>query len=608
MSEAASPVPSAQPTPVAPQKSATSLTVARRAPGDGRLRLWPGVVIVGLQWFVNLGPDYVVPGTMIQFQAKILSAVGAMIAIALWWLFASRIRWSDRFLFIGVCAVAGLAALLVNTLPFQVLLVFALPWVPTAWVSSLLVTSRLHWPARRIALGLALVAAWGCFTLLRFEGVDGDVSPTFRWRWTATAEQKLLAEVASRKANPAAGDPAAGPLVLAPGDWPGFRGPRRDSRLAGVKIVADWRQSPPRERWRHRVGPGWSSFAVVGRYAYTQEQRGESEAVVCYDAETGLEVWVHLDAGRHSDPPAGPGPRATPTFHDGKIYAVSATGRLDRLDAGTGRLVWQRDILADAGAEPPQFGCAASPLAAQEIVTVFAGGPGGKSVAAYHASSGEPAWFAGEGRVSYCSPQPARLSGVEQVLLTTETGLMALDPAAGTLLWRHPWLETSVAPRVVQPALVEGGDVLIGTGFSGGTRRVHVTQEQDRWTEREVWTTRAIKPFFNDMVVHRGHAYGFDGNFLVCVRLEDGKGRWRARGYDSGQVLLLADQDLLLVLSEKGAIALVEANPDRHKELGRFQALEGKTWNHPVVAHGKLFVRNAEEAACYDLAEIGNER
>src|SRR5262249_22923732 len=130
----------------------------------------------------------------------------------------------------------------------------------------------------------------------------------------------------------------------------------------------------------------------------------------------------------------------------------------------------------------------------------------------------------------------------------------------------------------------------------------HVTQKENRWTEQQVWESRAIKPYYNDLVVLKNHLYGFDGNFFTCVNLDDGKSRWRARGYGNGQVLLLPDPELLLILSEKGDVALVEANSERHKELARFPAIEGKTWNHPVVAHGKLFVRNGEEIACYQLA------
>jgi hypothetical protein len=133
-----------------------------------------------------------------------------------------------------------------------------------------------------------------------------------------------------------------------------------------------------------------------------------------------------------------------------------------------------------------------------------------------------------------------------------------------------------------------------------------VGRDGDRWAAQKVWTSRAIKPYFNDLVIHQNHLYGFDNNFLTCVGLDDGKTRWKERGYGNGQVLLLADQDLLLVLSEQGEAALVEAVPSGLVERCRFQAIEGKTWNHPVVAHGRLFVRNGEEAACYELtAETG---
>jgi outer membrane protein assembly factor BamB len=155
--------------------------------------------------------------------------------------------------------------------------------------------------------------------------------------------------------------------------------------------------------------------------------------------------------------------------------------------------------------------------------------------------------------------------------------------------------------RVVQPALVGETDVLIGTGFGNGTQRVRISHQGNDWTTQEVWKTRAISPYFNDLVVYRDHLYGFDNSFFTCVGLEDGKKKWRERGYGNGQVLLLADQGLLLILSEQGEVALIEASPDGHKERGRFQAIEGKTWNHPVVAHGKLFVRNGVEAACYEL-------
>jgi outer membrane protein assembly factor BamB len=429
------------------------------------------------------------------------------------------------------------------------------------------------------------------------------MAATLAYRWEPTAEEKFLAEFAARTpVRPAASEAGAVPLpALQPGDWPGFRGPNRDGHRTGVRIATDWQQQPPRQLWRHRVGPGWGSFAVVGTRLYTQEQRGEDEVVVCYDADSGAELWAYRDSARFTEVVSGPGPRATPTFQDGKIYAQGATGRLHCLDAATGQVIWSRDVAADSGAAVPMWGFASSPLVAQEVVSVFAGGEGGKSVVAYRAATGELAWHGGDGRLGYSSTQMARLGGVEQVLIATEAGLTAFQPAKGDVLWKHDW-KLDGGARVCQPAVLSDTDVLLGTPMSLGARRLRVSRGADGgWAAQEVWTSLAIKPYFNDLVTHAGHLYGFDGVFFTCVSLEDGAGKWRTRGYGNGQVLLLADQGLLLVLSEKGEVALVRASPEGHQQLGKFSALPGKTWNHPVIAHGKLFVRNGEEMACYEL-------
>jgi outer membrane protein assembly factor BamB len=609
MSDTASPV---QPAPLPPESQSSPAAADSSRPSvhpERRLRLWPGVLIVVLQWLLITVAGWVVPGTMTHFVAMFWGPILGLIALAAWWLFASRLSWADRAFALLACGAAAAAAWPLCHPSFGLfgMVIYALPVITTAWVLWLLFTPFLRWPVRRVGLLVVFLLAWGYFTLVRFEGINGTMSATFQYRWNPTAEEKFLAEIATGKpkSEPGSDASAATLLKLQLGDWPGFRGPNRDGRLTGVRIPTDWKEHPPRQVWRHRVGPGWSSFAVVGTRLYTQEQRREAEAVVCYDTGSGVELWAHLDSARFTELVSGAGPRATPTFHEGKIYALGAAGRLNCLDAATGRPSWSRDIVADSGAKVPQWGFAASPLIAQGVVTVFAGGPERKSVLGYNASSGELLWSAGEDQFSYCSLQPAQLGGVEQLVIATDGGLTAFHPSRGEILWQYRWqLEREMA-RVVQPTLLGDSDVLVGTGFGFGTRRVHIAQNGDGWTAQEVWRTQAIKPYFNDLVVHQGHLYGFDGNFFTCVSLDDGKGKWRARGYGNGQVLLLADQDLLVVLSEKGEVALVDASPDGHNDRGRFQAIEGKTWNHPVVAHGRLFVRNGEEAACYQLAEAG---
>ena len=249
------------------------------------------------------------------------------------------------------------------------------------------------------------------------------------------------------------------------------------------------------------------------------------------------------------------------------------------------------------------WGFSSSPLVAHGVVTVFTGAPNEKSVVAYRADTGELAWNTGQGSLSYCSPQLATVDGVDQFLMTSDVGLSSFEPATGKVLWHHDWLAKDIA-RVVQPALIGKRDVLIGTGMGVGTRRIRLHQTDGNWQVEELWTSREIKPYYNDMVLHNDHLYGFDGNIFMCIDLKDGSRKWRARGYGNGQVLLLEDQSLLLIVSEQGEVALVDAQPDKHQELCRFKAIEGKTWNHPVIAGGKLFVRNGEEIACFQLSVV----
>jgi outer membrane protein assembly factor BamB len=582
--------------------------------------MWPAVLIIIFQALITILPGRLAPGTIIQFMSMMWGPVLCAVALGLWWLFGSRLSWADRRF--GIVAYVGAALVTVpfyhssfaamgSRFPTFGILLYSLPLVSIVSVAWLLLARFLSGRTpffsgrlQRVGFVVVLLLGWGYLTLVRLDGVTGMLSGEMRYRWQPTPEEQFLAQSRPPQATIPAGDEteAAEALPLTPADWPSFRGPDRDGRLAGVKIPTNWNERPPRAVWRHRVGPGWSSFAAVGNRIYTQEQHGEEEAVICYDAATGKERWVHRDAVRFTETIAGPGPRSTPTFDSGKIYALGAAGTLNCLDAVTGRRFWKRDIVADSEAKIPTWGFSSSPLVVDGIVTVFAGGPEKRSVLGYHADSGELAWSAGEGKLSYCSLQLAEFDGTRQLLMTSDVGAAAFDPQSGAVLWQHDWPLEGMA-RCTQPAVVDGSDILIGTGFGNGLRRVQIRREGDKWTAKEAWTTRTMKPYYNDLVIHNGHAYGFDSNIFTCIDLtQKGQGKWKARGYGNGQVLLLADQNLLLILSETGEVALVEATSDGHKEHCRFQAIEGKTWNHPVLSRGRLFVRNGEEAACYELA------
>lgn len=583
------------------QVDAISQNSAKVMPSQ-QLRLWPGIVIVIAMWCARVWSSTGEPAPSKFFFGLIVAPSVAAILLSLWWLSISRIRWSDRLWGVGtfVAVAAATTVIAGKDFPALGLILFALPVVTTLWVSWLLLTQRIAWPIRRAGVLLIFVGTGFYFSLLRIEGMDGSFAATFNWRWTPTSEAKLLSELKAQSSPSQVSEAENSPvLVLQDGDWPAFRGPRRDGCLTGVRVRKDWDQSPPRELWRHRIGPGWSSCSVIGDHVFTQEQRGDDEFVVCYHAETGEEIWTHHDAARFEEVVAGAGPRGTPTFNEGRVYSLGASGKLNCLDAATGKSIWVADIIKDSGAKIPQWGFASSPLISHGLVSVFAGGPEGKGVVAYGIDSGKLVWAAGEGSHSYCSTQTATIGGVEQILVTSDVGIAAFEPDNGQVLWQHKWPVQQA--RVVQPAVLNDTDVLLGTGMGGGTRRLSVRYEGPDWSIKELWTTKAIKPYYNDLVIDGDYLYGFDGNIFMCVGLTDGKMQWRARGYGNGQVLLLIDDEILVVLTEQGEVVLVEAQTAQHTERGRFKAIEGKTWNHPVIAHDKLIVRNAEEIACFEL-------
>ena len=570
---------------------------------DGRwpVRVWPGLVILAVGVLMWTIPPRVAPRTMVHFMTWFMAPILGTVAAIGWWTFASRVRGTFRWLVPTLVLVPAVVLALTvyrGEGKEMAVAIYGLAAALVIWVGWLAASVPLSGEVRRNGLLVGLGGLWVVAGMLKLEGTDADLVPNFRWRWQQSEEEQFLA---GRKAAPA--PVAAGATVaVGPGDWPEFRGAKRDGLVTGVKLDPDWAARPPELVWKQRVGPGWGSFAVAGGKLFTQEQRGTDEAVVCYDAATGAEVWEYKTPARFSETIAGPGPRATPTVHDGKVYAQGATGKLARLDAATGRHEWTADVVA-AGGVLPQWGFAASPLVADGGVIVYAGGGTGKGTAAFKAADGAPAWTAGNAKHGYSSAQLATFGGVPQALMLSDYGLESFRPADGVKLWDNPWTIPDVN-RSTQPTVLSDTDVMIGTGVGNdqGIRRLRVTKAGDAWDVKSVWQTRGAKPYFNDGVAVGGHFYGFDDDRFCCVDLETGKQLWKETAYGHGQVIGLPDQGLLIVQGVKGQVALVQADAAELNELAKFPAISGKTWNHPVVAHGRLYVRNGQEAACYRLA------
>ena len=575
----------------------TNAPIAASTPGTP-LRLWPGVTAVVVQWLAWLGLSLVVPEAG---PWGMIIAVTAGLAVLLWWLFLSRAPWSERVgvLVLIVVAVAATKRIVHESIAGggmgMLIYFYAVPLVSLALVAGAALGRRLSSGPRRAAIAGAILIPCGALTLLRTGGITGDGDSDLHWRWSETPEERLL------RAHDEPASPSAPAETSTAAAWPGFRGPERDGVVRGVRIETDWSKSPPHELWRRPVGPGWSSFAVEGGLVYTQEQRGEQELVSCYRLATGEPVWRHADPVRFWESNAGAGPRGTPALDRGRVYSLGGTGIVNALDAGTGELAWSRDAAKDTGEKVPEWGFAGSPLVLDDLVIVAASG----RLVAYEAATGEQRWLGATGGMGYSSPHLVTLDGVAQILLLAGGNVASVDPSGGAKLWEHAW---ESGASIVQPALTAEGDVLVsGCGPMGGigVRRLAAKHGSESWTVTERWTSRGLRPYFNDFVVHAGHAYGFDDGLLACIDLTDGARKWKGGRYGSGQLVLLADEDVLLVLSEEGELALVAAKPEEFTELARFPALAGKTWNHPVLAGDVLLVRNAEEMAAFRLSMDG---
>ena len=591
------------------------------------LRVWPAVAIVVLQVAAYLLAPVVMADA--ELPIGLFAIVAGSLLTLIWWLFFSRARWFERIGAVVLMVVAILAAKPTADPSIsgagQGFLIYGLglPMMMLALTVWAAATRNLQDSTRRIALVAAVILGALPFVVTRTDGIGGP-NP-IHLRWTPTSEDLLLAKAEEPLVPPPAVEPVQPPIVvkepapaakiepkpaasvtpavaavpkvpLPKAEWPGFRGPLRDGVIRNVRINTDWTASPPTEIWRRPIGPGWSSFAVRGDLLYTQEQRGNEEMVSCYRVSTGQPVWRHREPARFYESNGGAGPRGTPTIHEDRVFAFGATGILNALDALTGKKIWSTNVGADLKRAIPFWGFASSPLVVDDVVIIAAA----STLAGYDVATGKMKWKGPSYGGGYSSPHLVTLEGVRQVVLLGGPGAISVVPEDGKVLWEYKWEPGAM----VQPAITDDGDILVNHVVATGgvaTRRVHVTKGPNGWNQEERWTSNGLKPNFNDFVLHKGHAYGFDNNILSSINLETGQRAWKGGRYGNGQLVLLQDSDVLLVTSEDGELALVSATPDKYTEIAKIRIFEGKTWNHPVVIKDLLLVRNGEEMAAFRL-------
>ncbi len=380
--------------------------------------------------------------------------------------------------------------------------------------------------------------------------------------------------------------------------WTDFRGPNRDGRYDEMAVFTSWPNGGLPAVWKQPIGLGWSSFAIADGRAYTLEQRRRQEVATAYDVETGREIWAQAWNAEFTDS-TGDGPRATPTWDNGRVYALGATGELRCLDAKTGAVIWGKNILRENGAQNLPWAMAASPLIVDDKVILLPGGSSGNSVVAYNKNTGAPVWKSLNDRQGYVSPMLVTLSGTRQVLIVSATRMLGLSPEDGALLWSQDW-DTDMGINVSQPIIVDRNRFFISSGYGKGAALMEVSGSGNNLTTKAIWQNINMKNKFNSSVLHQGFVYGLDEGILSCVDVNSGERKWKGGRYGYGQVILASGH--LIVLSDTGELVLVRATPDQHSEIARFSALEGKTWNYPAIAGGKLLVRNATQMAAYNIA------
>jgi outer membrane protein assembly factor BamB len=390
-----------------------------------------------------------------------------------------------------------------------------------------------------------------------------------------------------------------------PGPWPQWRGPGRDGIAHGTGITP-WPASGPPILWRSSSSVGYSSLVVAGGHAYTLMQDGSDEAVVCWNSDTGEELWRQRYAAKFQTPEAS-GPRSTACLDGDRLYTVGGTGIFQCRDASRGQLHWEHNLLKEFNAPNLRWGVCFSPLVDGDLVFANPGGPGGNSVAAFNKHTGVLVWKALDDPAGYSSPLLITAAGRKQVLFFTGVALVSLAPEDGQLLWRFPW-PTPHAVNSATPIWLQAraGDqvldyVFLSSGYGVGCALLKVTTNPDGSVQaRPVYASKQLRTHFCSSVFYRGYIYGIDDpEWLTCLDVKTGQALWKERGVGKGS--LLAVDGHLIVLDDQGRLLLVEATPEGYHQEASWQALNGRCWTAPAMADGRLYLRDEKEVLCLKM-------
>jgi outer membrane protein assembly factor BamB len=402
------------------------------------------------------------------------------------------------------------------------------------------------------------------------------------------ANQELIAKLGSSKL---ANDPPA----AASTGWPQWRGPNRDGVSPEKGLLTQWSANGPDIVWKAKTGDGYASPAIADGRCILTVQDGTDEAIVCWDAETGSERWRRKYPARFENRESGVGPHGTASIVGDRAYVVGATGMFHCLAVEDGKVLWSHDLLKEFNVKNQEYGVSFSTLIEGDMVITMPGGAGGNSLAAFNRQDGQMIWKSLDDRAGYSSPVAGTIAGKRQLVFLTAENILGISPTDGKMLWKHPWPLFKDC-NIATPTII-GDYVFVSSGYGKGCILLEVSADASGAMQvRPVYEHNRMRSRFSTTVLVNEHLYGFDETWLVCMELRTGKIRWKKRGFDEGQ--LLAADGQLFVLGEHGKLALVEANPEKYVERGSCQLLGGRCWTMPVLANGKLYVRDQEQILC----------
>jgi outer membrane protein assembly factor BamB len=380
-------------------------------------------------------------------------------------------------------------------------------------------------------------------------------------------------------------------------NWPQWRGPNRDGISKETGLLKQWPADGPPLVWKAvGAGRGFSSFSVANGKLFTMGLRGDREFVLAFDVATGKEAWATANGSAfHND--RGDGPRGTPTVDGDRVYVLGGNGDLSAFDARTGKVVWTKNVLKEFSGRQITWGISESPLIVGDKLLVNPGGPGA-SIVALKKSDGSLIWKSQSDKAGYSSAIPVEVNGGTQVVFFTSERAVGLDLKDGRLLWEYAKPANNVANAATP--IARGNRVFISSDYGTGGGVVEIKPDG---AAQEVWFNKDMRNHHSSSVLIGDYLYGFSSAILTAMKFDTGEIAWRDRSVGKGS-LVYAD-GRLYCFSERGVVGLVEATPTGYVERGRFKIEAGnlETWTHPVVAGGRLYLRDQDTIYAYDVRQ-----